>query len=576
MIIEQINSPKDLKTLNAEQRKTLATEIREALINKIAFKGGHFGPNLGIVETTIAIHTVFDSPIDKIVFDVSHQTYPHKMLTGRKDAFLYKEHYFDVTGFTDPAESEHDHFTIGHTSTSVSLALGMAKARDLKGESGNVIALIGDGSLSGGEALEALDYAGEFDGNFIIIVNDNDMSIAENHGGIYKNLKELRESNGTAQNNLFKAMGLDYVFVDDGNDCEKMIQALSSVKDSKKPVVVHIVTIKGKGYKYAEENKENWHFHAPFNIETGESLRMGGGENYGTLTAEYLLAKMKKDPSVLAMNAGTPTVFGFDKARRDEAGKQFIDVGIAEENVIAMASGVAKNGAKPVVGIYSTFMQRSYDQIAQDVCVNKSPITMLVYGASVWGMADVTHCGMYDIPMISHIPELTYLAPTCKEEYFAMLEWSIEQNQTPVAIRVPACGVVSRDKKVRKDYSVPHYDVTKVGKDIAIIALGDFYDLGESVANELGATLVDPVHITGLDEKTLNELSANHKMIVTLEDGVKEGGFGEKIASYYGTNGVKVMNFGFKKEFHNYKAKELLESEGLTVEKIVSSIKENL
>ena len=414
MYIEQINGPEDVKKLNIEEMTAMAAEMRQALLVRASKHGGHFGPNFGMVEATIAMHYVFESPKDKIVYDVSHQSYPHKMLTGRKDAYLYEEHYDDVSGYTNPKESEHDFFEIGHTSTSVSLACGLAKARDLKKEDSNVIAVIGDGSLSGGEALEGLDYAAELGGNLIIVVNDNDMSIAENHGGLYQNLKLLRETNGQAECNLFRAMGLDYVYVDKGNDIAALIAAFESVKDSKKPVVVHIKTLKGKGYAPAEQNKEQWHWCMPFDLETGKSLMEFDGEDYSDVTRDYLLKKMKEDPSVVTITSATPTVMGFTEDKRKEAGSQFIDVGIAEETAVALASGIAANGGKPVYGVYSSFIQRTYDQLTQDLCINNNPATIVVFAGSVYGMNDVTHLGLQDIPMLTSIPGLVYLAPTTK------------------------------------------------------------------------------------------------------------------------------------------------------------------
>ena len=579
-ILDKIESPKDLKPLSISEMKELAEEIRSALLKKISIHGGHFGPNFGMVEAIIAMHYVFESPKDKLVFDVSHQSYPHKILTGRKDAFLYEDHYDDVTGYTNPEESEHDWFNVGHTSTSISLASGLAKARDLKGENYNVIAIIGDGSLSGGEALEGLDFAGEQKSNFIIVVNDNDMSIAENHGGLYKNLKELRASNGTCVCNLFKAMGLDYVYVNDGNNLESLIDTFKKVKDIDHPIVVHINTEKGKGYKFAEDNKENWHWTMPFDIETGKPTVSFDGEDYGDLTAKFLLNKMKKDEKVVAIVAAVPTNIGFTKERRLEAGKQFVDVGIAEEHGIAMASGIAKNGGKPVFATHSSFMQRTYDQLSQDLCINNSPATILVNTASVYGMNDVTHLGLYDIPMISNIPNMVYLAPTSKEEYFAMLDWSIEQTEHPVAIRIPCNGVISDGRAPDIDYSdINKFKVEQKGEKIAILALGDFYQLGEELAKEIKEklniipTLINPRYITGLDEELLNELKQNHSQVITLEDGILEGGFGEKIASFYGNTDMKVKNYGIKKAFYDkYNVKELLKANKLTPQQILAEI----
>lgn len=577
MYIENINGPEDVKKLSVDQMHVLAQEMRDALLKRASIHGGHFGPNFGMVEATIALHYVFNSPKDKMVFDVSHQTYPHKMLTGRKDAYLYEEKYDDVSGYSNPAESEHDHFIIGHTSTSVSLACGLAKARDLNGKDGNVIAVIGDGSLSGGEALEGLDYAAELGGNLIIVVNDNDMSIAENHGGLYQNLKLLRETKGQAECNLFKAMGLDYVYVDEGNDVKTLIDAFTSVKDSKKAVVVHIKTLKGKGYALAEENKENWHWCMPFHIENGEPLMTMEGEDYSDVTAEYLLAKMKEDRSVVAITAATPAVMGFGKDKREEAGKQFVDVGIAEETAVAFASGIAQNGGKPVYGVYSSFVQRTYDQLSQDLCINNSPATLIIYAASVYGMNDVTHLGIFDIPMISNIPNLVYLAPTTKEEYLAMLDWSIAQTEHPVAIRVPGGELVSDGVAVTKDFSqLNTYEVTQKGSKVAVIGLGTFYSLAKEVAVKLkeekniDATVINPYYITGVDEALLEELKRDHDVVITLEDGVLDGGFGEKIARFYGNSDVKVYNYGLKKEFlDRYDVNEVLKENHLTAEQIV-------
>ena len=580
MYVEKINQPTDVKNLNSEQLHILADEMRQALLQKLSKHGGHFGPNLGMVEATIALHYVFNSPTDKIVYDVSHQSYPHKMLTGRKDAFLYEDKYDDVSGYSNPDESDHDFFTIGHTSTSVSLACGLAKGRDLKGDSENIIAVIGDGSLSGGEALEGLDFASELNSNLIIVVNDNDMSIAENHGGLYKNLKQLRDTDGKSECNLFKSMGLDYVFVKDGNDIDSLITAFEQVKDSTYPVVVHICTQKGKGYKIAEENKENWHYCGPFNLETGKSdMSQDGGEDYSSMTADILLKKMKEDKTVVGITSATPTVFGFTEDKRKEAGSQFVDVGIAEETAVALASGIAKSGGKPVYGVYSTFIQRTYDQLSQDLCINNSAATILVYWASVYGMNDVTHLGIYDIPMMSNIPNLVYLAPTTKEEYLAMLDWSIEQNDHPVAIRVPI-SVVSDGKKVTKDFSkLNEYEVTQNGSKIAIVALGSFYSVGaktaEIIENKTGvkATLINPIYITGTDDKLLEQLKENHDIVITVEDGVLDGGFGEKIARFYGNSDVKVLNYGLKKEFlDRYNPEEIVKANRLTPEQIAEDV----
>lgn len=580
MYLEKINQPSDIRSLRYEELDQLAAEMRKALLHKLSKNGGHFGPNFGMVEATIALHYVFNSPVDKFVFDVSHQSYCHKMLTGRKEAFLSEDHFHDVSGYTNPEESEHDFFNVGHTSTSVSLACGLAKARDLKGDKENIVAVIGDGSLSGGEALEGIDFASELESNFIIIVNDNDMSIAENHGGLYKNLKELRESNGTAACNLFKAMGLDYVYLEEGNDIPKLIDTFEKVKDIDHPIVVHIHTQKGKGYKPAEEHKEDWHWCMPFDTETGKSTVSFDGEDYGQLTCDYLMGKMKKDPKVVAIVAAVPTNIGFTEDKRKEAGKQFVDVGIAEEHAIAMASGIAKNGGKPVFATHSSFMQRTYDQLSQDLCINENPATILVNTASIYGMNDVTHLGIYDIPLISNIPNMVYLAPTNKQEYFAMLDWSIEQDQYPVAIRIPCNGVISITEDVDTDYSdLNKYQIKISGSNIAILALGDFFDIGEKLAKAVlektgvMPTLINPRYITGLDEELLENLKKDHTIVITLEDGILDGGFGEKIARFYGPSDVKVYNYGIKKEFlDRYAIEDVLKENHLTVPQILEDV----
>lgn len=582
--LNHINGPADVKKIDIKDLSVLASEIRTAMLEKMSMCGGHFGPNFGMVEATIALHYVFDSPKDKFVFDVSHQCYAHKILTGRKDAFLDETHYKDVSGYTNPAESEHDFFNVGHTSTSVSLACGLAKARDLVGGKENIVAIIGDGSLSGGEAYEGLDNVAALGTNMIVVVNDNDMSIAENHGGLYPHLAKLRETNGKAENNIFKCLGFEYHYVEQGNDVETLIQAFQKVKDVQHPVVVHIHTQKGKGFDIAEQDRENWHWRPAFYPETGETRRKMTGENYDNIVCDYLLDKMKKDPKVVALVAAVPLTIGFTKEKRVQAGKQFVDVGIAEEHAVAMASGIAKYGGKPVFATFSSFFQRTYDQISQELCINKCPATLLVRNASVWGPNDVTHLGIFDIPMMSNIPNLVYLAPTNSEEYLAMLDWSIEQRDYPVAIRIPRNGVHHATEAVQADYSLLNKNlVTRKGQKVAIFALGDFYQLGEELCSYIKeilgieSTLVNPRYITGLDIETLDSLKKEHQLVVTLEDGVLDGGYGQKVASYYGSSDLKVLNYGLKKEFiDRFNANEILEENGITIENITNAIKELL
>lgn len=583
-LIERINEAADVKKFKVDELDKLAAEIREALFNRLTKIGGHFGPNFGIVEAEIALHYVFNSPTDQFVFDVSHQSYPHKILTGRKAGYIYEDHFSEDSGYTNPDESEHDLFNVGHTSTSISLATGLAKARDLKGEKRNVIALIGDGSLSGGEAMEALNVAGsELDSNLIIIVNDNEMAIAENHGGIYKNLAKLRETKGRAENNIFKAFGLDYMYVENGNDIPTLIDAFKKVKDIEHPIVVHIHTEKGLGYKIAEENKEAWHWCMPFNRETGLStIDFGAGEDYTSITADYIVKKVKKDKDVLVITPAMPMAVGLSPELREELGDQYIDVGIAEEQAVAMASGAAKNGAKPLVVTNMTFIQRTYDQISQDVCINNNPVTILLNYTSFAGLTDVTHLGIFGISAFSNIPNLVILAPSSKSEYINMLDWSLDQKEHPVMILIPGNEVTERESD--KDYdNIGKFKVEKQGEKAAIIALGDFYQMGESLAaavkEELGftPTLINPRFASALDTDLLEEIGHNHSLVITLEDGIVDGGFGHKIAAFYSASNVKVKNYGLEKKFYDrYNPAELLKELGMTNEAMVNDIKELL
>ena len=583
MILDKINTPNDLKDLTIDEMNTLADEMRELIIKKVNTTGGHMGPNLGIIEATIAMHYVFNSPVDKIVFDVSHQCYPHKILTGRKEGFTNPQEYLKYTGYTAPEESAHDIFKVGHTSTSVSLATGLAKARDLKGEKSNVIALIGDGSLSGGEAFEGLDNAAELGSNMIVIVNDNDMSIAENQGGLYKNLKALRDSNGACECNFFRSLGFDYLYVDDGNNIEKLIEAFKKVKDIDHPIVVHIRTLKGCGLPIAEQNKEAFHWIMPGTLDAKTEQSCDSIEDYNSVTNEFIMKKAQEDSSLIVVNPATPGVHGFTPEFRQRLGSQYTDVGIAEEHAVAYCSALAKAGAKPIFTIVSSFVQRTYDQLSQDLCLNNSPITMLVY----WGglsNGDATHLGSFDIPLISNIPNIVYLAPTNKEEYLAMLEYSYSQNERPIAIRVPNISLVSSGIKDNTDYSILNkFKLIEKGEKIAILGLGNFFNLAKELKKEIksklniDATLINPIFMTGVDCDLLEDLKADHDIVITLEDGILDGGFGEKIARFYGNSDMKVFNYGGKKEFTDrIPLDELYERYHLKKELIVDDVKNYL
>lgn len=590
MYIEKIKSPADLKKLDLKALQTVADETRQAVLNRVSKHGGHVGPNLGFVEATVALHYVFDAPKDKLVFDVSHQSYPHKVLTGRAAGFLGNVDDMNaISGYSSPTECpEYDNFEVGHTSTSISLATGLQKARDIKGTHENIIAIIGDGSLSGGEAFEGLDEASELDTGIIIVVNDNEMSIAENHGGIYKNLRALRESHGSCEHNWFKAWGFEYKYLEEGNDIEKLIEVFKSVKGTEKPTVVHIHTEKGHGYAPAVANKEAWHWGMPFNLEDGSRPRRTPDgsipevtpcEDYGELFSDWMLREMKQDKSLIAVTAGTPTAAGFTPQKRKQAGEQHIDMGIAEEQAAAMISGMAKGGLHPVWTVYSTFIQRTYDQIAQDICINSNPAVINVMWGGVNSMNDITHICLFDIPMLCSIPGLTYLAPTTCEEYFAMLRWAISQEKKPIAIRVPSNGVHHTSEKVDSEYGhEPKYKVAHHGEKVAIIAEGSFFQKGENVVRLLAtkgidATLINPRYLNAVDAETLDSLKANHQLVVTLEDGSKDGGFGERIASYYGPSSMKVLVGGIKKGLYDrYDVNQLLSDNRLLDEQIVEDI----
>ena len=583
MYIENIKSPSDLKGLDIKALKIVADETRAAVLNRVSKHGGHVGPNLGFVEATVALHYVFNAPEDKFVFDVSHQCYPHKVLTGRASGFLGNVDDMNaISGYSSPAESPvYDNFEVGHTSTSVSLATGLQKARDVKGTKENIIAIIGDGSLSGGEAFEGLNEASELGTGIIIVVNDNEMSIAENHGGIYKNLRALRESKGECKHNWFKAWGFEYKYLEEGNDVEKLIEIFKSVKDTDKPTVVHIHTEKGHGFQPAVDNKEGWHWGMPFNLADGSRPATPAFESYEQLYSDWMLREMKKDPTLIAVTAGTPAAAGFTPAKRKEAGSQHIDMGIAEEQAVAMASGMAKGGLRPVWTVYSTFIQRTYDQIAQDLCINSNPAVINVAWGGTGTMNDITHICLFDIPMLCSIPGLIYLAPTNCEEYFAMLKWAILQDKKPIAIRIPSNGVIHTSDKVDEAYSYESkYKVTHEGSQVAVIAAGSFYQKGENVVKILAkkgidATLINPRYLNEVDATTLDSLKANHKLVVTLEDGCKDGGFGERVASYFSASNMKVLVGGVKKDLYDrFDVHQLLSDNRLLDEQIVEDILE--
>ena len=581
-LLKNINGPSDIKKLSLAELNQLAGEIREGLFNRLTHVGGHCGPNFGFVEATIALHYVFDSPHDKFVFDVSHQSYAHKMLTGRRFGYIDNDRFAEDSGYSNPHESEHDLFNIGHTSTSVSLATGLAKARDLLGRRENVIAVIGDGSLSGGEAMEGLNVAGsEINGNLIIVVNDNQQSISETHGGLYKSLADLRASKGASANNIFKAFGLDYVYEDNGNDIASLINVFRSVKDIKHPVVVHINTTKGKGFALAEQNKEAWHWTVPFNRNTGLPTVSVPPVTYTSVAREYIMRRAETDDKFVLVTPNMPGSFGFTPDLRAKLGSKFVDVGIAEEQAVAMASGLAKGGANPLIITNTTFMQRAYDQLSQDLCINGNAVTILLNYASFDGLTDVTHLGIFGISAFSNIPNLTVLAPSNRAELVSMLDWSLDKANRPVIILMPGNAVT--DGATQQPYDPTKYNVTQHGEKVAVITLGDFYAKGQSLAEyiekSLGftPTLADARNASTIDAATLDEIAKDCKVVVTLEDGILDGGLGQKIAAHYATTDVKVLTYGLNKVFYDrYDPNELLKSLGITNEQMTAKIAELL
>ena len=577
-ILARIDQPANLKQLSLPELTQLASELRHVLLNKVSQTGGHVGPNLGVVELTIAFHTIFNSPVDKVVWDVSHQSYTHKILTGRKQAWLDPAHYNDVSGYTAPEESPHDYFNIGHTSTSIALATGMAVARDLEGKTGNVMAVIGDGSLSGGLALEGLNIAATLKSNLIILVNDNGMAIAEDHGGIYQNLRELRETNGTSSHNLFKDFGLDYRYVDDGNDLETMLTTFKEIKDVDHPIVLHVHTEKGHGYQPAITNKEAFHWHVPFDLATGQTLHPNTKETYTDVIHATLTDELAAKTPITAITAAVPGTYDLKRFARQYPDRYF-DVGIAEQESITFAAGQAQQGLRPIVFHSGTFLQRAYDQLSHDLGINKLPVTIMVAGGRI-NAGDPTHQGIFDVAMLSNIPNLTYLAPTTKEELQAMMHWALHQNNGPVAIRVPSNDVQSVPL-------APDFDATKMhtlhaGQQVALLGVGSLLPLATAVQQQLAeqhidATLIDPRDISDPDTTTLANLKADHQLVVTVEEASLSGGFGEKVSRYYGNSAMHVLNFGAAKRFNDRETTNELRHEfKLTPDQIVTAITDQL
>ena len=580
MELKNIKSPADIKGLSISELQDLAKQMRDAILFRTSEIGGHVGPNLGAVEIITAMHYVFDAPKDKLVFDVSHQAFAHKMLTGRADGYLNPADFDKVDEYTFPPESpEYDLFYAGHTSPSISLCTGLAKARELEGGDYKIVALIGDGSLSGGMALEGLNVGGKVKGNFIVIVNDNQMAIAPNYGSMYKNLRDLRETNGTAEPNIFKAFGWDYVYVAEGNDMKTCIEALQKVKESNRPVIVHVNTQKGEGYVPAEEFREKFHYSSPFAISNGQPRKNDDNPDYTSVTRDWLLKKCEEVPELLIITSATPGDFGFTEKEREIAGKHYIDVDIAEQTGISVMAGAAKGGAKVVYPITATFMQRAYDQMIEDWAMDASPALLLVFSSGVRGISDQTHLGFWDIPFITSMPDVVYLAPADMEEYLAMIEWGLSQDKYKVAVRVPTYSIEHSSDSPETDYSqLNKFRVVRKGSEVALIGAGDYFIKALQTADILkgkgiDATVINPRFVSGVDKELLQSLESDHKLVATIEDGSLEGGFGQRVASALGDSQLKVLNFGLAKRFENrYHIRDIESRNNLLPDQIADSV----
>lgn len=629
-ILSSIHTPADVHALSAQQLRDLCFEIRTTLLDYGRKHGGHIGSNLGVVELTVALHRVFDSPHDRFIFDVSHQSYVHKMLTGRAEAYLDESRFGEVTGFTNPLESEHDSFVLGHTGTSISLACGLAKTRDMQrtatGESaiGNVIAIIGDGSLSSAIAFEGLNNAAEQGGNLIIIVNDNEMSIAEDFGGMYGQLAKLRASDGTAELNLFKAFGLDYRYVEQGNDIDTLVEVLNEVKGIDHPIVVHIHTTKGLGFDDGEEsdngsdgcNQTNPQPHAGKceanhwqDPEASLGKPLDARKYYGEMAMASLERRFSGEPGLVVISPATPGSNGITRDFRERAGAHYVDTGITEEHAAAFAAGIAKAGGRPVLATSATFFQRTFDQLQQELALNHVPATLLIFGAGISG-ADNTHSGTFDMTMFANVPDVTCLAPASGEQMLDMLAWATgPSDHGVVAIRMPGEQILSLERaadtafdplqraeehnpavNIAGECPFARYQIVQPGKDVAILGLGNTMPLAAKVTSALAeddethaaitATLVDALQYSTMDAELLTMLADGHRLVVTLEDGQLEGGWGEKVTAFYANSNnakashVRVLNFGASKEFTNrVPLDELNERYGLTTATIVSRIR---
>ncbi len=584
-LLENINSSDDIKKLDLQQLKKLAAEIRQFLIEKVSVTGGHLASNLGVVELTLALHKVFSTPQDKIVWDVGHQSYVHKIITGRREQFHTLRQLNGISGFPKQSESNSDSFNTGHSSTSISAALGIAKARDILKQQFSVVAVIGDGAMTGGMAFEALNDAGRSPNNLIIILNDNEMSISHNVGGFSRYLSKIRtqpiyskakEDFDTLLNKIpaigktaaralvrakgtikymvmpgviFEELGLKYLGPIDGHDTNELVKVFANAKKLKGPVLIHVRTQKGKGYMFAEENPQNFHGISPFEIETGE-VKINNGPSFSDIFGEKMIKLAQIEPGLAAITAAMPLGTGLGKFS-EKFPDRFFDVGIAEQHAITFAAGLAKAGIKPVVAIYSTFLQRSYDQIIHDVALQKLHVVLAIDRAGIVGEDGETHQGLYDISFLNHLPNMTIAAPCDYTEFENLLEYSVLKFNGPIAIRYPRGSGQTQlipSSEIRCGKGVKLLS----GNDISIIAIGNMVETALDVAEILkgkgfNTEVINARFIKPLDEKLILESAVRTGMVATFEDNSIKGGFGSSVLELVNKNGIKAKTtiFGF-------------------------------
>ena len=613
-ILDSVNLPKDLKKLSLKEKEKLAIELREELINNVSKTGGHLASNLGVVELTIGLHSVFNTPEDKIIWDVGHQTYIHKILTGRKDKMDTLRQLNGIAGFPKTSESEYDAFNTGHSSTSISVALGMARARDIKKENNSVVAVIGDGALTGGMALEALNDAGCSNTNLIVVLNDNEMSISRNVGSISMILSKIRTKklytksnnyvkkvlhkipligdfvieisrkikNGIKQilipNMFFEDLGFRYLGPIDGNDIAKIEEILKMARKSQGPVLVHIVTKKGKGYKYAEQNPDKYHGISSFDIETGKAKKPKQ-DDYSKIFGEKLVNIAQNNEKIVAITAAMCDGTGLKKFK-EEFPDRFFDVGIAEQHALGCAAGMAKQGLIPVIPIYSSFYQRGYDQVIHDICIQKLPVIMCADRAGIVGNDGETHQGIFDMAFFSIIPNLTILAPKDFEELEQMLEFAVSLN-APVVIRYPRGGEGKRKFENHEKIKYGKAEIIKEGTDITIVAIGKMVERAMEVSQKLEedgiyAEVINARFLKPLDEKTIISSIKKTKNVITIEDGILRAGLGCSICELIVKNkleNVDFESFGYDDKFVKHgSVTELEKLNGIDVNSIVKKI----